>query len=147
MLTCTFFGSKDTSTNIESKLYSIIVDLITNKKVYTYYVGNNGNFDSIVANTLKKLKSKYPCINYYIILAYPPYKKVQLYNQDFSNTIFPEDLTNTPPRYAIVNRNKWMIEKSDYVITYVNNPFGNTIKFKSLSLQKGKIVIDLTDYA
>ncbi|MBR1970364.1 MAG: hypothetical protein IKA17_08400 [Clostridia bacterium] len=50
------------------------------------------------------------------------------------------------PKYAIVKRNQWMIEKSDYVIVYVKQSSGNAAKFKELSEKKGKIVINVADF-
>jgi uncharacterized phage-like protein YoqJ len=146
MHTGTFFGHKDTSIKIQPILKSAIIDLIENKKVTVFYIGNHGNFDLIVADTLKALKATYTYIKYYIVLAYNPNRNLKIDKENFSNTIFPKELANAHPRYAIVKRNKWMIEKSDYVITYINNPFGNAIKFKNMSLQKGKKVIELTDF-
>ena len=48
MLTCTFFGHKDTPKEIEPTLRSTLVDLIENKNVLKFYVGNHGNFDYMV---------------------------------------------------------------------------------------------------
>ena len=42
---CTFFGHKDTPQNILPVLRTVIIDLIQNKNVDLFYVGNNGNFD------------------------------------------------------------------------------------------------------
>lgn len=45
MATCTFFGHKDTPTQIKPLLKAVLVDLIENKNVDTFYIGNQGNFD------------------------------------------------------------------------------------------------------
>lgn len=52
MLTCTFFGHKDTPKEIEPILRSALVDLIENKNVLKFYVGNNGSFDHMVKRGL-----------------------------------------------------------------------------------------------
>ena len=80
---CTFFGHRDTSKNIKPTLMSVLVDLIKNKNVDIFYVGNNGNFDFIVKEVLEELKEKYP-IKYYVVLAYIPKKDDYT---DYSNTI------------------------------------------------------------
>lgn len=46
-MVCTFFGHKDTPKEIEPTLRSTLIDLIENKNVNVFYVGNNGNFDTI----------------------------------------------------------------------------------------------------
>lgn len=55
-MTCTFFGHRDTPKSIEPILHNVLTDLIENKKADMFYLGNNGNFDSIVKNNLKILK-------------------------------------------------------------------------------------------
>ncbi len=56
MLTCTFFGHKDTPKEIEPTLRSTLMDLIKNKKVFHFYVGNHGNFDHMAKRVLIELK-------------------------------------------------------------------------------------------
>ena len=41
------------------------------------------------------------------------------------------------------NRNKWMIDHSDIVITYVHRSFGGAAKFKELAEKKNKVVIQI----
>lgn len=142
MGTCTFFGHKDVSKKIEPTLRSTLVNLIENKNIDLFYVGNNGNFDNMVRRILKILKSEYSHINYAVVLAYLPVKKK---NEDYSDTIFPDGLENTPPKYAISKRNRWMIDRSDYVVTYVNHITGGAAHFKELAEKKGKIVLNLAD--
>ena len=67
---CTFFGHKDTPDAIEPILQKVLIDLIERKNVNLFYVGNNGNFDSIVKKNLQILQKKYTGIRYYVVLAY-----------------------------------------------------------------------------
>ncbi len=136
----TFFGHRNITEDIQPILYSTLQTLIENENANLFYVGNNGNFDNMVIHTLNKLKTKYPHINYYVVLAYMPLKKATYQNCE---TIFPEGLEKALPKYAIINRNKWMIEQSDVVITYVNKSIGGAYKFKRISEKKGKTVINL----
>lgn len=142
-MVCTFFGHKDTPDEIAPTLLSVLTDLIKNKNVNFFYVGNNGNFDYIVRQQLKKLKKEYPEIEYSVVLAYIPTQKKSDPLEDHYDTIIPDGIENTPPKYAIVKRNKWMIDKSDYVITYVKYNTGGAIQFKNLAQRKGKTVINL----
>jgi hypothetical protein len=63
--------------------------------------------------------------------------------EDYSDTVFPEGLEKIPPRFAISKRNRWMIEHSDYVVTYVRHSFGGAAQFKALAEKKGKKAIEL----
>lgn len=126
-------------------LRSTLIYLIKNKNVDLFYVGNQGNFDYMVKKNLKLLKTHYPYINYAVVLAYMPGKKLKTDYTDYSDTIFPSGLEKTPAKYAILKRNNWMINKSDFVITYVKYAIGGAVKFKKLAEKKGKIVLNIAD--
>lgn len=145
MSACTFFGHRSTPTATEPILYSVLEDLIRHKNVDLFYVGNQGNFDLLVRKTLKKLKKKYPHIKFFVVLAYMPQKKDDFNCGDFYDTLYPENLEKTPPQYAIVNRNLWMLNRSDYVVTYVRYVVGSAMKFKELAEKKNKTVINIAD--
>lgn len=138
---CCFFGHRDTPNNIADKLEQTIIDLIENKSVDTFYMGNQGGFDSMVRHTLKKLKQKYPHINYAVVLAYMPGKKEKY--EDYSDTIYPDGLENVPPKFAIDRRNRWLIDNSDYIVAYISRSYGGAAKFYELALKKKKTVINL----
>ncbi len=141
-MTCTFLGHRDTPGKIEPLLRSTLIDLIENKQVDEFYVGNQGNFDRMVRSNLKRLQSEYPHIRYAVVLAYMPGKNGA---SDYSDTIFPADLRDTPPKYAIIRRNRWMIRQSDYVIVYVKYAVGGASKGMEFAERNGKIVCNLAD--
>ena len=72
----------------------------------------------------------------------PSAKVANLY-EDFSDTMLPEGIEKVPKRYAILWRNKWMIEHADYVVTYVTRLFGGAAQFSALAKSKGKIIYDI----
>ena len=72
MLACTFFGHRDCPASIKPKLFAVLTDLIVNQEVEMFYVGSQGQFDSIVRSVLQQLKTEYPQIDYAIVLAYMP---------------------------------------------------------------------------
>jgi hypothetical protein len=139
---CTFFGHKDTPKELEPTLRTTLVDLIENHGATEFYVGNNGNFDTMVRRQLENLSQTYP-ITYNIVLAYLPTKKSE-YN-DYTNTIYPEGIETVPKRFAISYRNKWMVEQSDIVITYVARTYGGAWQFKALAERQEKMVIELSE--
>ena len=139
-MVCTFFGHKDTPKEIEPTLRSTLIDLIENKNVNVFYVGNNGNFDTMVRRQLEDLSQTYP-ITYSVVLAYLPTEKNKCDN--LSNTIYPEGLETVPKRFAISWRNKWMIQQSDVVVTNVNHNFGGAVQFKDVAKRMNKLTIEL----
>lgn len=145
MAVCTFFGHRDVPQPTVLILKKVLADLIQHQNITTFYVGNHGKFDSMVRDTLKQLKIIYPHINYAVILAYMPGKKNPLIYQDGSDTVFPVELTNIPPKYAIIKRNQWMLKQSDYVVVYVTHAWGGAAQWKALAEKKGKTIINLAD--
>ena len=139
-MTVTFFGHKDTPKEIETTLRATLVDLIENHGATEFYVGNNGNFDTMVHRQLEELSQVYP-ITYSVVLAYLPTKKSEY--EDHSNTILPEGIETVPKRFAISYRNKWMVEQSDIVVTYVARTYGGAWQFKAMAERQGKTVIEL----
>ena len=134
-MVCTFFGHRKLNINLEPTLRSALVDLIENKGVDTFYVGTHGEFDYLVRKTLKALAKEYSHISFTVVLAY---LSQDVYGIDSSNTIYPEGIEKVPLRCAIVWRNNWMIDKSDYVVTYVRHNFGGAAQFKERAEKKGK---------
>ncbi len=142
-LTCTFFGHRNCPSDISSILYTLIESLITQHNVTRFYVGNQGNFDHIVRRTLRKIRVAYPHIQYAVVLAYMPTEKDNAL--DFSDTIFPEEIAASHPRYAISKRNRWMLQRSDYVIGYITHATGGAAQFASSAKAQGKQFINVAD--
>ena len=140
----TFFGHRDAPNNIEESLREILKNLIEMDGADLFYVGNNGNFDAMVRKTLEALKDKYPHIRCIVVLAYMPTTLDDIFSQ-YGETLFPEVLENTPPRFAISRRNRWMIEHSNTVVTYVTRTIGGAAQFKESAEKKDKRVINIPD--
>jgi len=141
MIHCTFFGHRDTPGFVKPVLMTVLRELIEKKNVRQFFVGNQGAYDVMVKKCLRELKKEYPHIGYAIVLAYLPKKK--LIDIEEEETLFPEELEGIPPWAAIGERNYWMVEHSEYVVTYVTR-FGSSRDFKDLAVTEGKTVIELS---
>ena len=139
MAKCTFFGHRDSPSNIRGVLSAEIERLINEKDVNTFYVGTQGNFDRMAYSVLAELRKRYQHIKVYRVLAYMPKPG----DNDTADTIVPEGIENAHPRYAIVYRNNWMIDHSDYVIAYVTHTFGGAYQAVERAKKKGKITIQI----
>ena len=139
MATVTFFGHRDTPKETEPVLRLTLIDLIENKNATLFYVGNHGNFDAMVCRQLEDLSKTYP-IKYYVVLAYMPSKND---NPD-EHSILPEGIETVPRRFAINYRNKWMLNKSDIVVTYVTRNFGGAWEFEQIAEKQKKSLYILT---
>ena len=142
MMTCTFFGHRDTPASIRPLLKNTLLNLIEQNNVKKFFVGNQGNFDAMVYSLLKELGLSHG-VDFSIVLAYMPTKPDSFV--DANNTILPEGIETAPRRFAIEFRNRWMVDQSDIVVTYVSRSFGGAAKFKALSQKKGKKIVELTE--
>lgn len=141
MKVCTFFGHRDCPQSIQTKLRKVLVDLIANHDVDTFYVGKHGQFDTLVHHTLRQLKKEYPKITYAVVLAYMPGKPKEY--EDYSDTMLPEGIEAVHPRYAISWRNNWMLNHSDYVVTYITHSWGGAARFAKKAITTKKFVLSL----
>lgn len=141
MPVCTFFGHSECYGLEEKILESAIEELIL-KGVDTFYVGNQGCFDSMVLGCLTRLKENHRSISFSVVLAYMP---TQNNEHDFyhGNSIYPEGLEMGPPKFAIERRNKWMISKADFCLCYITHSWGGAHKFVLQAKKKGLTVINL----
>lgn len=136
--TCTFFGHRQCPEAVKPMLRAVIEDLIVCHGVTTFYVGNQGQFDFFVRGTLRQLEQEYPHIHYGVVLAYMPKK-----DEDHSDTMLPEGIESVHPRYAITWRNRWMLDRADFVVTYITHSWGGAAKFAQAAEKKEKTVINL----
>lgn len=127
--------------SVEKTLLNTLEDLILAHDVNLFYVGNQGQFDACVRKILKKLGEKYSHIRYAVVLAYMPGQLMEY--EDFSDTMLPEGIEKIHPRFAISWRNHWMLQKADYVVTYVTHTWGGAYRFASQARRKGKHVINI----
>lgn len=96
-------------------------------------------FDRMAYVALVELRQRYSHIKVYRVLAYMPKPDAA----DTADTIVPEGIETAHPRYAIVHRNNWMIDRSDYVIYYVTHPTGGAYQAVERAKKKDKTIISL----
>ena len=145
MSACTFFGHRDCPESIKPQLREMLVNLIENHAVDTFYVGNQGGFDYMVCALLRELSQQYPHISYSVVLAYLPTRRDEFDTYNFSDTMLPEGIEAVPKRFAISWRNKWMIRHSDFVVTYIVRSWGGAAQFAEAAEKQGKTILRLGD--
>lgn len=136
---CAFFGHRDTPLEIRGKLKETVINLIEERDVTEFYIGNNGNFDRMALSVLKELSERYPQIGYYVVYAYLPEKG----GEDFEHTIYPEGIETVPKRFAIDYRNRWIVGRADIVVAYIQHSFGGAAKFVDMAERNGAEIINL----
>lgn len=143
MSACTFFGHRDCPSSIKPKLCEVLINLIENHAVDMFYVGQQGAFDAIVRSVLKELVSVYPHICYAVVLERMPPNRNALDTRDYSDTILPEGIESIHPRYAIAWRNNWMLNQSDFVVTYITHSWGGAAQFAEKAARMNRYIINI----
>ena len=141
--TCFFIGNRHTPYSIKDELIKVVEKHITEYGVTTFTVGRYGNFDSMVQGVLKNAKKRHD-IKIYLLAPYALNQKVEI-PIDFDGTFYPDGLEKVPLRLAIPQANRYMIQNSDYLITYCHH-VGNTrniVEYAQKREKKGLIKISL----
>lgn len=145
MNTCTFCGHETVPDGIRDTLFSAVRNMIESHSTDFFYVGNQGQFDRLALTVLSQLKKEYPHIRFYVALAYMPGAKPEFPLADELETVYPDGLETVPRRFAISHRNRWMVDRSKYLIAYVNHDYGGAAQ--TLRYAKGKGTIEIINLA
>ena len=120
--TCCFIGHRDINENEELRvrLLEIIEKLIVDEKMDTFLFGSRSRFDSLCLELVTELKEKYHHVSrVYVRAEYPfideGYASYLLTMYD--DTYFPEKIIGAG-RAAYVERNREMIDRSNYCVAY-----------------------------
>lgn len=140
---CTFFGHSEIkiTEELKLKLYNILDNMIENQDYGYFFFGGFGMFDDLCWQTVTKLKEKYPFIKRIYCLSDIRYLRKSkrpkwLKDEDYEEFIYL-DLEFDWWYKRIYFRNCEMIDKSDFVIFYVNH-IQNSGAYKALKYAKGK---------
>ena len=131
----TFCGHSeiDNEREVENWLNQVIAQLRQNEKV-TFYLGGYGAFDRMAARTVHEHKQYAAGFESVYVLPYLN-RKVDLSLYD--STVFPP-LENTPPRFAILKRNQWMVDESELVVAYVRHSWGGAANLLEYAKKRDK---------
>lgn len=134
----TFCGHREIAqtTEVEEWLQTVIHCLIE-QGATTFYLGGYGAFDGLAASVLRKEKKNHPWIELILVLAYLNGRQDAA---DYDGSVYPE-LEKIPRRFAILHRNRWMVQSADVVVAYVLHQTSQTRTFCSLSMGSGLFFI------
>lgn len=138
----TFCGHSDYIQNSfdEEKILSIL-EANTAYCQVDFYLGGYGNFDNFAYHCTKKYQALHPSARLIFIT---PYLLQRETKQKYDEIIYPS-LENIPPKFALLHRNKWMIEHSDIVIAYVSRRFGGAYKSLTIAKHKNKQIFNIPE--
>lgn len=143
---CSFFGHRDIFCDLSDELKNAIETAITEHSITTFYVGDRGNFDRQASDAVLAMKQKYEQIRLVLVLPYftnklNEYKEI--YESQYDEIIIPSILDGVHPKGAITKRNRWMVDESVLIISYIKRESGgayNTVKYAS---KRNKCIINI----
>ena len=127
-----------------SFLYEKVGDNIANM-----YLGGYGNFDTFAYECCKKYKATHPNVSLVFVTPYitTEYQQNHLnYEKTRYDSILYPKIENKPLKFAISYRNKYMVEKADYVIAYIDHSWGGAYQTYQYAKRKNKQIINLADF-
>ena len=142
MKACVLLGHCDCPETVIRDLHDTVKNLILREGIDVFYVGTHGSFDRFSYGVLCQLEKKY-AIKINVVLAYLKNKEAYY---DCKKTIFPNILEKTPPQYAIIKRNHYMIDNSECMICYIDNSHSNAYAYAMRAKKKGLKIINLGRY-
>lgn len=140
---CSFFGHADLygqSDQIAQKLRTTIAHLIE-EGVDTFYVGNHGKFDILSSRIACDLKTLYPHIQVVAVLCYP--NELQYLKCEFTDFLMPPEVEEAPKRACIVKRNHWVVDHSDYIISFIRFEMGGAYSVIQYAQKHHKQIIEV----
>lgn len=148
----TFFGPRNfvPSENAKEKFNRIVENIISENDISICYFGEYGNFDIFTFECFLKIKSHYPNIEGHLILPYRSWSDLDWFiktkkAEGYDNCYFLEHQC-TFGKYAIIERNKKMIDNSEIVVFYFdenNQKKGGTQIAFNYAKSKHKKIINI----
>ena len=138
----TFCGHREIAqtTEVEEWLQTVIHGLIE-QGATTFYLGGYGAFDGLAASVLRKEKKNHPWIERILVLAYLNGRQDAV---GYDGSVYPE-LEKIPRRFAILHRNRWMVQSADVVVAYVLHDWGGAATTLRYAKQKRKRIISYSE--
>ena len=123
----------------EKKILEILEKRVGNSSV-EFFLGDYGNFDKFTYDCAKKFKEHHVGAKLVFIT---PYITVAEYKKDHFDLIVYPELEKIPLRYAILHRNKWMVDQASIVIAYVTHKYGGAYTMYRYAKRKNKEIYNI----
>ena len=150
-LTVSLFGHRiiEDYQFVESKLYELLrIIMQKENREVDFLLGRNGDFDLMAASVIRKLKKETGNENVFLTLVLP-YQTAELrdntaaFESYYDSIEICEASAECNFKYAIVARNRDMIDRSDLVVVYVKNEFGGAHQSMKYAENNKKRIINL----
>ena len=143
----TFCGHADytPSEKDERKLLEFLEQKIGDRSA-ELYLGDYGNFDRFAFRCGKIYQRTHPNVKLRFVSPYlsDSYQKNRLKEKEveYDGIIFPP-IESIPPKFAILHRNRWIVDQADYVIARVTRSWGGARQTLEYAKKQKKDIFEL----
>lgn len=109
-----------------------------------FYVGFYGEFEKFGLKCALEYKKNHNNAKVFCITPYLNSSRYDILLKKCDGSIYPE-IETVPPKFAIIKRNEWVIDKSDIVIFYMEFSAKKTYDFYLYAKRKNKRIINLAN--
>lgn len=151
MISCTFAGHREVySCNVESSIEFAIESILKKDNSFVFYSGDMGEFDKMCSAAVRTAKRRHPELDIKLMVVLP-YMMAKIntdkdfYKNLYDDIIIPMELSDAHYKSAITKRNRWIIDRSDFLIAYVYRDFGGAYTTLKYANRMNKEIINLAD--
>lgn len=126
-MTCCGFGHRMLLIDVEKPLREVLARLVKEQGVTEFYTGGMGEFDALFSKTVRSLKRDYPSLQLVLVMPYLTrciYADKAYYKMLYDEILIPAELDGAHPKKAIRLRNRWMVDRSDFVVAALHRNIG-----------------------
>lgn len=126
---------------IKERLKKEIRNLIKKCKVAEFYVGAGSNFYKVCIDCLQDLKVEFSNIRLNLVLSdsLPEIQRDKEFLKIF-NEVIQLNFEKISPQYVRLSQFDWLIEKSNYLISYLENKTGKNPEIMVRNLEKKDLI-------
>ena len=136
------------SSEYENKILSLLEEKVGDSNA-DMYLGGYGGFDEFAYSCCKKYRETHHNVSLVFVTPYLTldYQRNHLnIQQDRYDMILYPEIEDKPKCFAIVYRNRYMVEMADFVVAYVSHNWGGAYETYRYAKRKGKTIINLTTF-
>ncbi len=147
-----FFGHRyvDSFVQTERRLEKLIKELLRRKSFVDFYVGRSGDYDQMVASTVRRVRENGYERSCALILVLPYVTAEYRNNEDGFNAYYDdieicEAAEFSHPKGAYAIRNKEIVRRSDLIVSCIERESGGAYLAVKYAKQLGKTVINVAE--
>lgn len=129
---------------VYEELYKTVAYLIEHKEFVEFLVGKNGEFDEIAASAVRRAQKDFGKANSSLVWV-QAYKTVtdKYAENSYDEIIVPDELSEVYRKAALEARNKWMVDRCELLVAYVENKKSNSGKILTYGVNWENILLTL----